>query len=218
MRKIVTLNENSDAIKHLISVDDQFFTLYRLIGEMPLRLSNDPYAFIVETIIGQMLSNKVSDIFIARLLELCGGKIDALSVGQLSCAKLRTIGISNRKAQYILDFTKNYHPSDYSCKKMSALSDDAIIKKLTSIKGLGMWTAKMFLLFVLGREDILPYEDKAFLQAFAWYNGLESFPKTDEIKSMCQKWSPYTSIAARYLYRALDKGLTKNPFGSYFSH
>jgi DNA-3-methyladenine glycosylase II len=74
----------------------------------------------------------------------------------------------------------------------------------------------MFLLFVLGRENILPYEDSAFLQAFVWYNDLPSVPSKKEILKISEKWSPYMSVAARYLYRALDNGFTKKPFDSYF--
>jgi DNA-3-methyladenine glycosylase II len=95
------------------------------------------------------------------------------------------------------------------------LSDDEIIKEITSIKGLGAWSAKMFLLFVLGRENILPLEDSAYMQAFIWYNGITSLPSKSEIMDLSDKWNPYNSIVARYLYRALDEGLTKKPFSTY---
>jgi DNA-3-methyladenine glycosylase II len=215
MRKII-INLNSEAIKYLISVDNKFTTLYRLIGEISYQTNNEPFSFIVETIIGQMLSNKVTDIFIDRLVRICHtGKIDIASIQKLSVVELRGIGISVKKAQYILDFASTYNPTDYSSKKLLFLTDEEIIKRITSHKGLGIWSAKMFLLFVLCRENILPYEDVAFLQSFIWYNGLPSMPSVEEIKKMCHKWSPYTSIAARYLYKALDKGLTKHSLASY---
>ena len=89
-----------------------------------------------------------------------------------------------------------------------------MIKELTKIKGIGVWTAKMYLLFVLNREDILPYEDVAFLQGFSWaYETKDLSPAT--VKKKCRKWKPYSSIAARYLYRALDTGLTKQAFQLY---
>jgi DNA-3-methyladenine glycosylase II len=78
-----------------------------------------------------------------------------------------------------------------------------------------MWSAKMFLLFVLGRENILPLEDSAYMQAFIWYNGGISSPSKSEIKDIGTQWAPYNSIVARYLYRALDNGLTKESFVSY---
>jgi DNA-3-methyladenine glycosylase II len=216
MRKIV-IDSNSESIKYLVDNDDKFQVLYRLVGKISYQLNNKPFAFIVETIIGQMLSNKVADIFVDRLIKICyTGNIDVASIQKLSIAELRSIGISCKKAQYILDFSMNYNPMDYSLKKLSLLTNEKIIKQVTAHKGLGIWSAKMFLLFVLDRKDILPYEDVAFLQAFVWYYGLSSIPKVEEIKAICHKWAPYTSVAARYLYKALDSGFTKCPFVSYY--
>ena len=92
---------------------------------------------------------------------------------------------------------------------LHALPDDQIIRRITALYGLGPWSAKMFLIFVLDRPDVLPYEDGAFLQAY------RKLYQTDEIKSAaiakrCACWSPYTTLAARYLYRALDEGLLEN--------
>jgi DNA-3-methyladenine glycosylase II len=215
MQKAI-VNSDSESIKHLVNVDNKFAVLYRLTGEISYPVNNDPFSSIVETIIGQMLSNKVAKVFKDRLVKICHtGKIDAASVQKLSIAELRNIGISGSKARYILDFASAYNHADYSSKKLSGLTDDEIIKRITLHKGLGIWSAKMFLLFVLCRENVLPYEDVAFLQAFTWYNGLPSIPGVEEIKEICHKWSPYSSIAARYLYIALDRGLTKESFTSY---
>lgn len=89
------------------------------------------------------------------------------------------------------------------------MDDEAVIKRLTSIRGIGTWSAKMYLIFVLNRLDILPFEDGAFLQAYKWLY------KTDDLKSSsivakCAPWKPYSSLAARYLYRALDSGLVRD--------
>jgi DNA-3-methyladenine glycosylase II len=210
-KKIISVD--SEQIKHLISVDEKFVTLYQLVGEMSYKTNLDPYSSIIETIIGQMLSNKVTHIFVERLNKIClTGKIDINSINKLSVEDLRSIGISRSKAQCIIEFTNEYTKNNYTRRKLLLLSDEEIIKKITSVKGLGTWSAKMFLLFVMDRENILPYEDMAFLQAFLWYKGLQSIPKVNEIKIICKKWEPYTSIAARYLYKALDNGLTKKPF------
>lgn len=86
-----------------------------------------------------------------------------------------------------------------------------VIKKLTSVRGIGNWTAKMYLLFVLGRQDILPYEDGAFLQSYRWMYRTDECA-TQAVLKRCKKWKPYSSIASQYLYRALDMGLTKTEF------
>jgi DNA-3-methyladenine glycosylase II len=215
-RKNIKISSDSESIKFLINADEKFITLYNIVGELSYKLENDPYAFIIQTIIGQMLSNKVAEIIIGRLINICdSGRIEIESVKKISIKKLRSIGISQRKAQCILDFTNKYDKKEYGIKHFSSLSDNEIIKNITSFKGLGIWSAKMFLIFVLGRENILPYEDTAFIQAFIWYNSLNCNPSKEEIIKICEKWSPYTSIAVRYLYKALDNGLTKNELKLY---
>lgn len=104
--------------------------------------------------------------------------------------------------------------SDLHTLLLPELDDESVIKQLTAIKGIGNWTAKMYLIFVLDRQDILPTEDVAFLQAYKWlYKTTDRSPAS--ITNKCTKWKPYSSIAARYLYRALDSGLTKTEFHLY---
>ena len=90
------------------------------------------------------------------------------------------------------------------------------MKQLMSIKGVGIWTSKMYLMFFLKREDILPVEDVAFLQAFKWLYGYKN-PSSLTVERRCKKWKPYSSIAARYMYIALDSGLTKIPVSEFLS-
>ena len=94
------------------------------------------------------------------------------------------------------------------------MDDPDVIKMLTSIKGIGNWSAKMYLIFALNRQDILPFEDMAFLQTYQWmYKTSDCKPAS--VSAKCKKWRPYSSIAARYMYRALDMGLTKEEFHLY---
>jgi hypothetical protein len=90
-----------------------------------------------------------------------------------------------------------------------------LLNKITSIKGLGIWSAKMFLIFVLGRENIIPFEDMAYIQSFLWYNNYLEIPNKNTILDICNKWTPYNSIVARYFYKALDKGFTQKSYNSY---
>ena len=94
------------------------------------------------------------------------------------------------------------------------LSEAEVIKKLTNLHGIGMWTAKMYLMFVLDCPDILPVEDGAFLQTYRWlYKADNCMP--DAVNKRCRKWKPHTTIASRFFYRALDMGLTKTEFHLY---
>ena len=90
-------------------------------------------------------------------------------------------------------------------------NDFEVIRDLTRLNGIGLWTAKMYLIFVLNRNNVLPYEDMAFIQAYSWMYKTTDVSR-ESIEKRCKKWSPYASIGARYLYKALDSGLTKKEF------
>ncbi len=201
------------SVQHLIKRDKRLAMVIGRIGDIEANIDDDPYAFLVGEIIGQMLSNKVADVIYGRLEGLCGGSISVESMSGISVADLRGIGLSNAKSNYVLTITDAVRSGSIRFEELETLSDDEVMKKLMSYKGIGSWTAKMYLLFVLKREDIVPYEDGAFLQSFKWLYGTKDVKKDDVLKK-AKKWHPYSSIAARYLYRALDSGLIKESFSS----
>lgn len=207
MNEIVTLNQDSKSILYLTKKDKNLKLAFDLIGPVSYQLYSDPYAFLVETIIGQMLSNKVADVLCGRLKNRCSGSITPAAIQELSPEALRSLGVSNAKAKYIQNLTEAVCNGSLDLTKLNAMSDDEVLKALTAIHGIGNWSAKMFLIFVLGREDVLPYEDGAFLQAYSWLYKTDQLKKAD-IEKKCKKWKPYSSIAARYLYRLLDGGYT----------
>ena len=146
--------------------------------------------------------------------ELCNGNIVPQVVNKLTINQIRNTGTSSNKATYIKALMDSVLVGNINFYELSTMSDSEVINKLTSIKGIGKWTAKMYLIFVLDRQDILPTEDAAFLQSYCWLYKTEKPTKKDIIHK-CAKWSPYSSIASRYLYRALDLGLTKQEFHLY---
>lgn len=217
MSELITLDMDSPSIQHLRKRCKRMAKIIDVIGPITYSLKEyDAYTHLVFNIIGQMLSNKVADILSDRMCSLCDGTITPQKVDLLSDEQIKGIGISNAKTRYIRDVTNKVLSGELVFSKFPEMSDQEIIKELTSIKGIGDWTAKMYLIFALDRQDILPYEDGAFLQAYKWaYKTDDLSPASIEKK--CQKWKPYSSIAARYLYRALDEGLTKEEFHLYKS-
>ncbi|MEL7657808.1 MAG: DNA-3-methyladenine glycosylase 2 family protein [Bacillota bacterium] len=208
MNDVITINQNSEAIIYLASTDKNLKQAFDIIGPISYQLYSDPYAFLVETIIGQMLSNKVADVLCGRLKNKCSGVITPDTIKKLSAEELRSLGVSNAKAKYIQNLTESVCNGVLDLSTLNTLSDNEVLKTLTTIHGIGNWSAKMFLIFVLGREDVLPFEDGAFLQAYSWLYKTDQVKKVD-IENRCKKWKPYSSIAARYLYRLLDEGYTK---------
>lgn len=163
----------------------------------------------MENVVGQMLSNKAADAIAARLYTLCGGALTADAILRHDAPALRRIGLSKNKVEYILNIAALTEEQPQFLNALEHLPDEEVIKKLTALRGIGTWSAKMYLIFVLNRPDVLPFEDGAFLQAYRWLYETDDLKPAVIIKR-CAPWSPYSSIAARYMYRALDHGLTRD--------
>lgn len=215
MNTTIDITLSSPQIQYLCQADSRLAVLIQKIGPISYALDEDPFCFLVETIINQMVSKKVGDVFSARLNAKCGGGITVDSISGLTWEDLRAVGLSGSKAKYILNLAEAVAASRIDFNRFSSMTDNEIIESLTSLSGIGVWSAKMYLTFVLGREDILPYEDMAFMQSYNWLYEAKGDKKADIIRR-CGPWKPFSSYAARYLYRALDTGLTKQPFGDLF--
>ena len=214
MKKLVHLDENSEAIQYLCNKDKRFKKVYSMIGPISYETHEDIYAFLIREIIEQMLSIKAANVIFSRLEFLCNGIVTPEAIRALSDEQIKGIGTSERKIKTIRELTRMIQSNELDLNGLHQLDDKAVIETLTKIKGIGNWTAKMVLIFSLDRQDILPTEDIAFIQGFKWaYKPKEVSEK--EICKICKKWKPYSSIAARYMYRALDMGLTKEQFHLY---
>jgi len=157
-----------------------------------------------------MISSGVKKVIWQRLKDLCDNEVSSETLTNLTIEQLRSIGLSNAKSGYILNLANLVSDKTINFDYINSLDDEGVIKELTKIKGIGKWTSKMYLIFFLLREDVLPYEDGAFIQAYKWlYNTQKVTP--DSISRKCKKWKPYQSIGARYMYQALDRGFTNIP-------
>ncbi|WP_366558452.1 hypothetical protein [uncultured Faecalicoccus sp.] len=124
---------------------------------------------------------------------------------------MKAIGTSTAKANYIKGAALAVLSGELDFTKFPDRTDAAALKELISLHSIGTWTAKMYLIFVLDRQDILPFEDIAFLQSYKWLYKTEDVSKAS-IEKKCKKWKPYSSVAAKFIYRALDMGFTKEEF------
>lgn len=208
------INLDDRRIRYLSDRDKRLAKLIRTIGSIKVSEHNDDFAFIVCEIIGQMLSNKVADMMIDRLATQCDGHITVEAVKNVGTEGLKSIGLSSAKVSYIQNIIAAVEMGELDFDILRDKDDDIVMKELKTIKGIGSWTAKMYLLFVLKRDNVLPYEDGAFLQGYKWLYNTTDLSKESIIKR-CKKWEPYSSIAARYMYKAVDYGLTKYPFHLY---
>ena len=203
----ITLDKNNEAIRCLCQNDAVLARLIEAAG--PLRYKarhEEPFSFVVHQIIEQMLSIRAADKICGRLKDLCGGQITPQSVSVLSEQQIRSAGTSAAKAKSISALAKSVASGEFSFDDLANLSDNEVTKRLTAFKGIGNWTAKMFLIFILDRPDVLPFEDATFVQSYKrLYKTQDASPAA--IKEKCAAWKPYSSVAARYLYEALDSDL-----------
>lgn len=215
MTEIITLDINSPPIQYLCKKDKRLAKVISMVG--PITYSpheDDPYRFLIHEIIEQMLSVKAGQKIFSRLEELCAGNVNPDNISALTDEQIRSTGTSNAKVEYIRNLTNALESGTLSFDTLSVMSDKDVIREMTKIRGIGTWTAKMYLMFVLDRPDILPVEDGAFLQGYRWaYKTADCKPVS--VVKKCKKWKPYSSIASRYIYKALDKGFTKSEFHLY---
>ncbi len=210
------INLDDQSVLHIKEKDYKLAKIIDAIGDIECTIFKDPFEFLVKEIVSQMLSKKVAIILQDRLGKKCGGYISPENIINLSVEDIRSIGISYSKSNFILNLTNAVLSEELRFSDLAFLNDSEVTKKLRSIKGIGPWTSKMYLLFFMRRPDILPLEDSAFLQTYRWlYETSDTSAKA--VLTNCSPWKPFSSTAARYLYRALDNGITLTDVNLYLS-
>ena len=207
----LTINKQCTPVQYLCRKDKHLAKLIDMVGEIECRTQPDCFARLVYSIINQMLSNKAAHVIGERVVSLCNGSITPENLLKLNREQLRGSGLSYAKADNIIGLAKAAADGSLDFSRFPNMTDEEVMKELTRLRGIGDWSAKMFLIFTLNRLDVLPFEDVAFLQTYAWLYKTEDLRPAAIIKK-CKKWKPYSSIAARYFYYALDMGLTKQEF------
>ncbi len=178
MAKIIMLDKTSPEIQYLCNKDKPLAKVIDMIGPLTYQVHDEePYGFLIHEIIEQMLSVKAGAKIYQRLQELCGGNITPSAIAALSDEQIKSTGTSNAKVAYIRGITMAVTSGQLNLKQLEKLDDCQVVKQLTAFRGIGNWTAKIYLIFVLNRLDILPYEDVAFLQAYSWVYKTSDFPR-----------------------------------------
>ncbi len=193
-----------DAILHLKQCDPVLSGIIERIGDCGIRFRDPDFATLVRSITGQQLSGKVAVVIYNRLLDAAGGNITPESVLKLRPSRMRKLGFSTRKTEYIRDLARLARDGSVDFQSLAALTDDQVIQALTRVKGIGVWTVHMFLIFALRRPDVLPTGDLGIRAAIRKAYGLSELPKPAEMEAMAAPWRPYCSLASWYLWRSLE--------------
>ena len=164
---------------------------------------NDPFYSLCRSIIGQQISVKAADSIWLKFEEIIK-KIKPINLIKLSNVKLASIGLSRQKILYLKIIAKEFLNKTLDIKILQKMSDDEAIKSLVRIKGIGIWTAQMFLIFNLNRSNIFPFSDIGLIKAIS-KNYKKEYPLTkDELDYFKNKWHPYSTVATWYMWRSID--------------
>ena len=193
------------ADRHLEAACPHMRELVRRAGPCGLQLQPDGFQMLVRSITSQQISGAAARAIGRRLQERLGtAGLHPESVRACGEDGLRGAGYSARKASYVLGLAGAVMEGDLDLPGLRALGDDEVIRRLTALRGVGAWTAKMFLIFSLGRPDVLPYEDLGVRQALRGFHGLPGLPGPREATELARPWRPYASAASWYCWRSLD--------------
>jgi DNA-3-methyladenine glycosylase II len=175
------------------------------IDELAPRIVTDYFAELCDAIISQQLSVKAGNTILTRFKGLFeGGVITPEKTLELSDQQVRDIGASWSKVAFIKDLAAKVVHKEIALDSLKDLPDEEVIKTLTAVKGIGPWTAEMFLMFSLGRPDIFSYGDLGLMRGIQNLYGFKKDPTRKQIEKITRKWSPYRTYACRVLWRSLD--------------
>ncbi len=165
----------------------------------------DPFSALVRTIVGQQLSTKAAATIHRRLLELLpDGIATPGALDALTDAQLRQVGMSRQKSAYVRDLSAKAASGELHLDRLAEMTDDQVIEALTKVKGLGRWSAEMFLMFRLRRPDVLPVDDLGIVNAIHRLYKLRKRPDAKRIRRLGEAWRPYRTVACWYLWRSLE--------------
>ena len=164
----------------------------------------DPFRALVSAIISQQLSTRAAATIKARLDAVVGSRLTPSRVAGVSDEALREVGLSRQKIAYLRDLCKRVLSGDLALDQLDQMSDEAVVQALTSVKGIGRWTAEMFLMFRLHRPDVLPVGDLGIVKAVQRAYGMRTVPTPERLTKLGEQWRPYRSVACWYLWASLD--------------
>ena len=193
------------ARRHLRAADPVMKSIIDAVGPYTLRFERDRFAMLVRSIVSQQISTIAARAIRKRLMDLAGP--DGLTPGNLArfnTDELRSVGLSSQKASYVADLTAKVNDGAVNLRQIGRLSDEAVVDSLTQVKGIGRWTAQMFLIFSLGRPDVFPHDDLGVRTAIRDRYGLDDLPDKTTSHSIAAPWRPYASVASWYCWRSLE--------------
>jgi DNA-3-methyladenine glycosylase II len=210
----MNVNNVTVIIKYLSQTDPRLREIIRSVGDFSIKIRKDPFRSLVESIIYQQLAGSAARVIYSRFIKYYNkGNNNINSRPFLPEQILSTpnsvfrslIGLSNKKIEYIKDLSAKVIQRKLDVSTLHKLSDEEVIAQLIEVKGIGRWTAEIFLIFCLGRLDVLPVTDFGIRKAMQKTYSLSELPKPAEMLSIAQPWKPYRAVVTWYLWKSLSK-------------
>lgn len=192
------------AVCYLKKADPILAAIIEKVGPCRMRFGPPEFHSLAEAIVYQQLNGKAAVTIFKRFTALSGDPVTAKGILKLTDAQLRSVGLSKQKSSYLKDMAERAARGelDFSC--LAEMTDDEVIKHLTQVKGVGVWTAHMFLMFTLQRPNVLPTGDYGVQMAMKKHYKKRKLPQPEQMMKIAKSWEPYRSVACWYLWRSMD--------------
>lgn len=192
------------AVNHLKKSDPILRALIDKVGPCRMEFGEPTFHSVAEAIIYQQLNGKAAVTIFKRFTDAAGSPVTPEGILKLTDTQLRAVGLSKQKSSYVRDLAEKAKSGLLDFSRLHEQSDDEVIQHLTQVKGVGVWTAHMFLMFTLRRPDVLPTGDYGIQAAMKKHYRKRKLPKPKDMEKIAKAWAPYRSIACWYLWRSLD--------------
>jgi DNA-3-methyladenine glycosylase II len=216
-----TPNDIRKARRHLQAADPMMRAVIDAVGPFTLGLERNRFKMLVCSIISQQISGSAAASIFSRLRKLVGPGLTAANLARFTVDELRSVGLSPQKASYVTDLVQKVNDGTVNIsyvtdlvqkvndgtvdlRHIGRLSDEQVIERLIQVKGIGRWTAQMFLIFSLGRLDVFPYDDLGVRSAIRNNYALADLPDKETAIKIAEPWRPYATIASWYCWQSLD--------------
>jgi 3-methyladenine DNA glycosylase/8-oxoguanine DNA glycosylase len=192
------------AIDHLKKCDPILCAIIERVGAYRVEYGPPEFHSLAEAIVYQQLHGKAAVTIFNRFTALAGNPLTPQGILKLTDEQLRSVGLSKQKSTYVKDLATKTASGLLDFSKVHEMSDEEVIGHLTQVKGIGVWTAQMFLMFSLKRPDVLPTGDYGVQAAMKKHYRKRKMPKPKDMEKIARAWAPYRSVACWYLWRSLD--------------
>ncbi len=190
------------AVRHLKKNDPVLAAIIERVGPCRLTFREPTFETLVRSIAFQQLNGKAAKSIYDRLVAAAGGALTPDSVLALTPDQMRAVGLSRQKLAYMRDLAQRTRSGEIDFARLSGMTDEGVIEHLTRVKGIGVWSAQMFLMFALRRPNVLPTADYGVRAAIKRHYGKRKLPNPKQIEKVARPWHPYCSVACWYLWRS----------------